>query len=277
MEVDELRRQLEIELAEDDQSYGESEDGKSLELDAVSEHDPADAHGTEGDDWDDLMQSVRMVNERFHVVEASLLEERGNGAEVTANESQWQDTTSTWDASGCNPENSTPHIRDENEWQQLRELMDRMIDSIELSGPTVTAKKVSLTTDSRTSCPVPVDFSSLPQLIADDVDDIVKYSPGITVDEGQPASPARIRLTEGVDQSQRHHLEKVQHELTEAEDILRREAEQAARSAEEKKRQLYEKRRKMEIELQEITTINASVSVGVPMTWLLLIPIISLY
>ena len=96
MEVDELRRQLEIELAEDDQSYGESEDGKSLELDAISEHDPTDVHGTESDDWDDLMQSVRMVNERFHVVEESLQEGRGNGEVITAKESQWQDTTSIW-------------------------------------------------------------------------------------------------------------------------------------------------------------------------------------
>ena len=264
MEVDELRRQLEIELAEDDQSYGESDDGKSLELDAISEHNPADVHGTEGDDWDDLMQSVRMVNERFHVVEESLLEGRGNGEVITVNGSQWQDTAaSMWVTSSYKTEMSTPHIRDESEWQQLRELMDRMIDSIELSGPTVMAKKISLTTDSTTASLISVDFSSLPQLIADDVDDTVKYSPDVSVDEVQKAaSPTKVRGTEGVDQSQRHHLEKVQHELTEAEDKLRREAEQAARSAEEKKRQLYEKRRKMELELQEITTINASVSVA---------------
>ena len=263
MEVDELRRQLEIELAEDDQSYSESDDGKSLELDAISEHNPTDIHGTEGDDWDDLMQSVRMVNERFHVVEESLLEGRGNGEVVVAKGSQWQDTTSIWATNNHNSEIITPHTRDENEWQQLRELMDRMIDSIELSGPTVTTKKIPLTTDSTTACYTSVDFSSLPQLIADDADDIMKYSPDVTVIESQTtSSPTFVRGTKEIDHSQRHHLEKVQHELTEAEDILRREAEQAARSAEEKKRQLYEKRRKMELELQEITTINASVSMS---------------
>ena len=207
MEVDELRRQLEIELAEDDQSYGDSDDGKSLELDAISEHNPTDVHGTESDDWDDLMQSVRMVNERFHVVEESLLEGRGNVEVSTAKESQWQDTTSIWATSDHSPDISIPQIRDESEWQQLRELMDRMIDSIELSAPSVTTKKISSTTDSTTAGFMSVDFSSLPQLIADDADDNVKYSPDATAIEGQSStSPTRERGTKEVDQSQRQHL-----------------------------------------------------------------------
>ena len=252
MEADDLRLQLEAELAalDDDQSnVGDDDDFFDVYQASLGEGGADGRGGAAGgdtgadaseSDWDDLMNSVRTMTERFQVVEESLAIDDRPPAPLAA------PRPLTEDPSPCVVYAVVD--RESEEWKHVRALMDRMIDSIELSAPA---------TRTEAAAPLevpPINLLALPQLIIDESEFVV---PAASARNHEGSSTLLHAMNDKVDDEEARRLQRIkaaEQELEEAEERLRREAEAAARSADEKKRQRLEKRQQMEKELHEIAT-----------------------